>query len=632
LINDLSPLLPSRGGAEASARAVPAVIPGAAQLGRADLKNGVALPEMPLPAFELVQDERHAARVCAFLADEPLVALDVETYATVVPRDKKDKPALDPFRNEVRLVQLAVDCEKAFLFDLLKLGGLPASLRGLLTEPATAFVGFNLAFDVRCLLHHFGVAFANPIDLFAGTVLAEGYLGYGHGTHRLAAVVARYLGYAIDKSEQVSDWSRPDLTANQLQYAAVDAVVLPLLYDVISAVVETTGTSMAWQIENHIIVPLALVGLAGIRLDRGRVKKLIRRWDKEAVKIGAQALIELGPDVDLDSPKQLRTAFSERFGVHLVKTDASTLKAYATDIPTASAVLEYRQRAKLRMTYGSIWLEKARIDGRIHPTFSSMGAHTGRMSCRDPNLQGIPRNAAVRACFVPSPGHVFIIADYNAIELRVIAQLIGDEELLRCFCSDPPIDPHRRTAAHVLNKPIEAVTKEDRTLAKPINFGFAFSLGAKNFVPYARDKYGIEFSLSEAMEFRQKFFGLYHGIRAWHQRARFEGPRLMKATTASGRFRLFDEFKYAWFLNSGIQGTAADGMKRAIALLYPQLISLKAQIVNVIHDELVVETPSDSAAETKAVVNDGMVEGMKEFLPDIPVIVEAVISDCWSKP
>ncbi len=637
-MNDLLLLPPTSERAGEAEQGVPGSVPPTSHVGHDRATNLDTSHEgnsgaFPLPTFELVVDHEHAARVCEQLAGEPVIAIDIETAPTEAARLMDDSPGLDPFRNQIRLVQLAGAEDHAYLFDLRALRDVPQALRGLLVQRTTEFVGFNIAFEAKNLLHHYGIELARPVDLYAAAILVEGYGGsHAHekGYFSLASVARRYLGVRLDKEQQLSDWSIPTLTEQQLVYAALDAVVLLPLFDELMEAVAAAGVSRALDLENGVIIPLAAIERTGIRVDRGRVKKLTKAWNKAAFRAGAKVLATLG-EIDIDSPDQIRRAFRLRLGLDLPATDETTLNELAEDIPIVSDLLEYRRRNRRSVTYGQAWLEAIEQDGRIHAAFHSLRAPTGRMSCSAPNIQAVPRDPIARACFVPSPGYLFLIADYHAIELRVIAQLIGDPELRSCFCSVPAIDPHTRTASLVLGKPIADVSKEERGRAKAINFGFAFSLGAENFVSYARNEYGVAFTLREAVILRQAFFGRYSGIAAWHRRARFEGQRRMQVRTASGRLRVFSEFRLAEYLNTPIQGTAADGMKRALALLHPQLASLEACIVNVIHDELVVEVPAGRIEEAKVVVDDAMVAGMKEFLPDIPVVVETVVSPSWSK-
>jgi DNA polymerase I-like protein with 3'-5' exonuclease and polymerase domains len=243
----------------------------------------------------------------------------------------------------------------------------------------------------------------------------------------------------------------------------------------------------------------------------------------------------------------------------------------------------------------------------------------------------VPRDARLRECFVAEPGHVLIAADYSVIQLRILADVSHDVQLMRCFMGNPPVDPHVMTAALLLAKDVETVSPQERTVAKAINFGFAFGMGLNRFISHARNRFGVMFTAEQAQEFQERFFDVYRGVRDWQFRtwSEFRGS----ARSASGRLRLLPHgaARYA-YLNTPIQGTEADGLKRALALLHPQLAAIEAHLVNVIHDELVVSVPADRAEHVKAVVVRAMVAGMQEFVPAVPIDVEASVSPRWKKP
>ncbi|MDX2024294.1 MAG: DNA polymerase [Deltaproteobacteria bacterium] len=592
-------------------------------------------PVTVFPSFELVETFDHAAHACHKLESADILALDIETYSAMAPIGPSDKPAVDPHRNRVRLVQVASSSEHVVIFDLLRLGGLPPPLRELLKRDRPC-IGFNIKFDLKNLLHHFDVRIEWPVDLFVAAVLDQGCLGTGErgekGRYTLASVVRDLLNEEVDKTEQRSDWGRPKLSTEQLQYAALDVGLLFRLFARLRDRMERASLNEAWDLENAIILPLAEIELAGFAVDVPGLKKKMRRWDKSMVKAGASVLNELGAqDLDLDSPAQLRKAFSARHGVSIASTATEALRELPDD-DAARSVIEYRELAILRNRYAQAWLAAAAHDGRLHPTFHTLGAPTGRMSCSAPNIQAVPRDGDVRSLFIARPGCILIVADYGAIELRVIAQMVGEPELRRCFCSDPPIDPHKRTAAFVMGKEIDAVTSEERKRAKAANFGFCYGMGAEAFIAYAKSQYEVILTRPQAQLMRQKYFGLYRGLARWHQAARLALLRDGFVTTASGRVRLFDgDTKITEVLNTPIQGTAADGMKRAVALVYRRLRPLRSQIVNLVHDEIVVEAPVELADEAKRAVVEEMVTGMQEYLPDVPVVVESQISRNWSK-
>ena len=212
----------------------------------------------------------------------------------------------------------------------------------------------------------------------------------------------------------------------------------------------------------------------------------------------------------------------------------------------------------------------------------------------------------MRACIVAPPGRTFIVADYAAIEVRVLAHITGDKRLKAIFQAGR--DPHRELASILLRKTLADVTKEERGRAKPVNFGFvgAPGMGAQRFVAYARTDYNVIFTEAEAQRFRSSYLATYRQVDEWQRKTRARMDR--EARTAAGRVRDFANSRdgYTERLNSADQGTAADGMKRAMAVLAPRLAKFDARIVLVVHDEVVAEAPEAAADEIKAVVEAAM--------------------------
>ena len=339
--------------------------------------------------------------------------------------------------------------------------------------------------------------------------------------------------------------------------------------------------------------------------------------------------------MNLNAPREIAKRVKAVYGLELTSTSKEVLPAFVARAPVLAHVLAYR-RAKGRADMVATYLDAIESDGRIRARHNPMGSATGRCGCSGPALHGVPRNDSFRAAFVPEGGCKFIVTDYKAIQLRIAAYITGDVELTRCFTSIPEVDPHCLTASLVLGKTMEQVSREERQLAKAVNFGLTFGMGAKAFVAYARDVYGVTVTLAQAHRFRNRFLSRFAGIRTWHTRVSRESWSLPGSRTASGRFRLLPKFDgrppFNEFLASPVQGSEADGLKATLALLLPRLKRIGARLVHVIHDELVVEVPAELAEHAKAIVVAAMVEGMQRFIPTIPVVVDAVVADAWVKP
>jgi DNA polymerase-1 len=224
---------------------------------------------------------------------------------------------------------------------------------------------------------------------------------------------------------------------------------------------------------------------------------------------------------------------------------------------------------------------------------------------------------------------VFVVADYSMIQLRILADQTQDAAMMAAFRTRA--DLHRVTAGRTLGRTPEEVTDEERHAGKSENFGFSFGQGARSFVIYALEKFGVLFTLEEAQRHRAAFFETYRGVAEWH--ARVGQARPLEVRTASGRLRRFEsrDSGYCEKLNTPIQGTEADGLKRAMTLLHERLPPLGARIVLCVHDEIVVEAPKDTAPEVEEVVRAAMVEGMAEVVKSVPIVVESAVRRTWGK-
>jgi DNA polymerase-1 len=270
-------------------------------------------------------------------------------------------------------------------------------------------------------------------------------------------------------------------------------------------------------------------------------------------------------------------------------------------------------------------------EGRVHAGWWQIETRTGRMSCKEPNLQNVPRVSTApeyRACFAAPDGRVLVKADYSQIELRVAAQE-ANERVMRAAYAEGA-DLHRLTAARVLGKPVDQITKEERQMAKAVNFGFLYGMGATKFQGYAKDNYGVEMSGADAFNAREAYFSLYPDLKAWHstQGGKWESPPI-DTFTVLGRRRKEVKF-FAERLNSPIQGTAGDGIKNALALLWEHPLSDDIFPVLCVHDEIVVEAPAERGAEALDWLTGHMKLGMAAYLTDVPVEVEATIARNWA--
>ncbi|MGV0029093.1 DNA polymerase [Phormidesmis priestleyi] len=270
------------------------------------------------------------------------------------------------------------------------------------------------------------------------------------------------------------------------------------------------------------------------------------------------------------------------------------------------------------------------VTGRIHPTYYQLGARSGRFSCRNPPLQTIPRDAAARTCFVAAPGCQIVQADYSQIELRIVARLSGDAQMQRAYRRSE--DLHRLTAALVTGKAIDAVSEEDRRLAKAINFGLIYGMGAAKLQSYAETKYGVTLSLEEAKAFRKRFFEAYVGVAEWHETIKRSYIRGIKEsrTLAGRRRRWTDKPRLAELLNHPVQGLNADITKLALVKLVNPLVDTGAKLICTVHDEILLECPDAEVRRVRTLLHQCMIAAARKFLHPIPVVVNVKVSASWS--
>jgi DNA polymerase-1 len=255
------------------------------------------------------------------------------------------------------------------------------------------------------------------------------------------------------------------------------------------------------------------------------------------------------------------------------------------------------------------------------------------MACDHPNLQDIPRSGPLRSYIRAPEGRLFVIADYSQIELRIAAKISGDKEMLSAYAEGR--DLHTLTAQSLTGS--EEIGKDDRKLAQAVNFGLLYGMGAQGLRSYALRSYGVEMSLEQAALYRKRFFDTYPGLMSWHDTERRAWQRGETETrTLTGRRRM-DVERLTDRLNAPVQGTTADGLKLALALLWERRDECPGAVpVLVCHDEIVVECNAEQAVDAKAWLEKAMIEGMEAALNGteevgVPVEVEARIASSWDE-
>jgi len=602
--------------------------------------------EAPAIDYETVLDRDALARVAQACRQAGRFAVDTET------------DGVDPMRARLVGISLSARPGRAAYVpvghrylgvpDQLPLEVVRDALGPLLRDPAVAKVGQNLKYDLHVLRRH-----GMPVDGWAmDTMVAAFVLDSSRGTYNMDALAAEYLDHRTVSYAEVAGSGRSQRTLDHVEvervsfYAAEDADVTLRLADTFAARLEAEGLAEVYRDIDHPILPiLAEMEAYGIAVDRDKLARMSSRMHVEIEALRREILDLAGDEFNVDSPKQLREVLFDRLGLRprrktakgkVFSTDAQTLEELVDDHPIAARILEYRERTKLKGTYVDALPQMVHPDtGRIHTSFHPTGAATGRLSSSDPNLQNIPARTeaglAIREAFVAEDGWAFLAADYSQVELRVLAHLCGDPALIEAFRAGEDI--HRVTAARVAGVEPDRVTPEMRRAAKAVNFGILYGMSESRL---AREQ-GMDRDAARA--FIESYFERFASVRAYidgvRERVRHDGA----VRTMFGRVRRFpqllgklgraqQEQALRAAVNTTIQGTAADLMKRAMVAVRDALRETngRARMLLQVHDELLLEVPADEVADLVAPVR----RAMETVHPlEVPLVVDVKVGPDW---
>ena len=565
------------------------------------------------------------------LSRMPMIAVDCETSG------------LDPLADDLLLLQLGDD-RTQFVVDCRRVDLAP--LAPLLAGPAPK-VMHNGKFDYKFLAARKGLFVGNVVD----TMLVEMLLtnGVPRPSYSLRALAAALLGEDLPKEERTTfEGHAGDFTQAQIDYARRDVRVA---YRVLLAQMPrlaAQGLERVAKLECGVVPAFGDMELAGVHVDRERWRAALAREEtrRDDARRELDRVFAPWADRDLfgavlinyDSEEQVKAALAKA-GVALDDTAEPTLRAVGH--PAARALLDYREHQKAVTTYGESFLAHVHPKtGRVHPHFQQLGAESGRVSCRDPNLQNVKSGSEFRACFTAPEGRRIVTADYAGCELRIIAEASRDPVFLATFREGG--DLHSIVATAMFGKPVSKTVHADlRQVAKAINFGLAYGMGSQGlaiqigatperaeelmnryFATYARIRDYLESSARQAIArgYSETFLGRK---RYWTMP---EDPDSPEGRRQMGRIRRQAK-------NHPVQGTNADMIKLALIWLRERTRAqgLDARVVNMVHDELVVECDAGRARETADLVRETMVEAGRQFVHSVPIEVDVSIGDHWSK-
>jgi DNA polymerase I len=572
-------------------------------------------------------------------------------------RKMAGQAALDPHRSSIRLVQLYGGGDKVYVIDIAR--ARHAALRLL---DGLDVVAHNAQFELKHLEH----ASVELGDVHCTMQAARLLLDARRLS--LAEAAADYLGVALDKLEQTSDWGATNLTKSQLEYAAADAVAaFRLGQTMLPALGVQRG---AYGVQMAAVPAVARMELRGSRLDAVAHARLIAileqrrivtecRYCEACQECGHAEFTHGTPSTPaqkeavltalLSSDELMRWRRTKKSGA--LSTERAELLR-AAHYPPIQALVELSRIDKLLSSFGPTLTALASpVTGRIHAHYRVAGTDTGRVSCSGPNLQTIPRSPAdpgdpvdFRALFVPEPGCVLVCADYALMELRAAAHISGDHVMTRVF--EEGQDFHTVTAARMTGKPISAVTREERKGAKAVNFGAIFGIGPAALVQTAWKAYHLVLDVHEAKRWLEAFAQSFPTFarRRVANHARCAAARHIvigkDAARGMGRFFPFSQLPpgangYTHCCNFPVQGACADAAMMALSLADDRLFAagIEGGIVAWVHDEIVVEVCVEQADEAAEILKQAMIDGFAETFPGAPLkgLVEPHIGMTWSE-
>ncbi|HEY9535930.1 MAG TPA: DNA polymerase I [Mucilaginibacter sp.] len=516
----------------------------------------------------------------------------------------------------------------------------------VMEDPAIGKIGQNLKFDIL-MLKWYGVAICG--DLF-DTMMAH-YIIDPDTRHGMDVLSENYLGYKpVSITELIgpkgkNQGNMRDVKIEKIkEYAAEDADITLQLKEVFEPKIKAVGAEeLLHKIENPLIYVLADIEHEGVRIDHSTLKDFSKELEGDIAKLEKTVYEKAGVRFNIASPKQLGEVLFEKLMLDpkakktktgQYQTGEDVLLSLANKSDIVRDILDYRQLQKLKSTYVDALPQMVnQKTGRVHTSYNQAVAATGRLSSTNPNLQNIPirteRGREVRKAFIPrDDNHIIVSADYSQIELRIIAEISKDANMMEAFVQG--IDIHTATAANVYGVSVDAVDGTQRRNAKAVNFG----------IIYGQSAFGLSQNLGiprkEAAEIIENYFLQFPGIKQYMGDTMNFARENGYVTTLMGRRRYLRDinsgnqtvrgFAERNAINAPIQGSAADMIKIAMINIHKEFKDLKldSRMTMQVHDELVFDVPKHELEIVKPIIMDRMKNAIKTTVPIIVEIGEGV--------
>ncbi len=596
--------------------------------------------------YELVLTEEALDAWLARIDDAELVSLDTETTG------------LDPMTARLVGISLSVKPGTAGYIPVAHdYAGVPAQLsletvlgklKGWLENPDKPKLGQNMKYDLHIFANH-----SVRVAGVAHDTLLQSYVLESHRPHDMDSLAVRHLGIKTISYDEMTGKGASRISFSQVNlegardYAGEDAdITLQLHREMFPAIERDEKLMNVYSaIEMPVMEILFTIERHGVLLDVGVLRKQTAELSARLGEIEKEVHEQAGQPFNLGSPKQLQEILFVKQKLPVIKktpggqpsTDEDVLQQLALDHPLPKLLLEYRALSKLKSTYTDKLPKMVNPEtGRVHTNYAQAVANTGRLASNDPNLQNIPVRTAegrrVREAFIAPEGCSIVSADYSQIELRIMAHLSQDENLLKAFREGS--DVHRHTASEIFGTSQDEVTSEQRRYAKVINFGLIYGMSAFGLA----GQLGIE--RAAAQQYIDRYFARYPGVADYMQRTRETAKDKGYVETVFGRRLYLAEIRASNHqrrqaaeraaINAPMQGTAADLIKLSMISVHNWIATekLATRMVMQVHDELVLEVPAPELALVKKTVPELMASVAQL---DVPLVADVGAGPNWEQ-
>ena len=589
--------------------------------------------------YKLIETEEDAAKLCDYLLTNEIVSLDTETTSTHPIDAELVGLSFSVKENEAFYVAIPANREQA-----LKLVNI---FKPIYESDKILKVGQNIKYDKE-VLHNYGITVQSPMF---DTMIAH-YLINPELHHNMDYMAETLLHYQTIHIEELigpkgkHQKSMRDLDPKDVyEYAAEDADVTLKLKNVLEPKLkDVNAEKLFWDMEMPLVPVLADMEMTGVCLDTNSLKETSELFTKRMEDLEKKIYDEAGEKFNISSPKQVGDILfgkmklvdkpkKTRTGQFVTSEDV--LQQLRSKAPIVANILDYRGLKKLLGTYVDALpkLINPRT-GHIHTSFNQTITATGRLSSSDPNLQNIPvrddDGKEIRKCFIPEPGCLFFSADYSQIELRIMAHLSGDENMIEAFREG--FDIHRATAAKIWHESMDDVTDAQRKKAKQANFGIIYGITTYGLAQR------MEIPNNEARQLIDDYFKTFPKVHAYMEKAKEEARQKGYAETLFGRRRYLPDinshngtvrgFAERNAINAPIQGSEADIIKVAMISIWRRFKAegIRSKMILQVHDELNFSVYPDEKEKVEKIVLEEM-QGAYKLA--VPLIADAGWGKNW---